>query len=98
MQRESMVVGICTLELFLPNNGSLKDKRRIVKSIKDRMKHRFNISISEIDDQELWQKSVLGIACVGNDRGHIHQTLDRVISTIRGTPLVEVIDYHLEML
>jgi uncharacterized protein YlxP (DUF503 family) len=93
-----MVVGICTVELFLPNNGSLKDKRRIVKSIKDRMKQRFNVSVAEIDDQELWQKTVLGIACVSNDKGHINQTLDRVVGMIRTTPMVEVVEYHLEMI
>ena len=93
-----MFIGVCTVELFLPSNRSLKDKRRIVKSLKDRMKQRFNISIAEIDDQDLWQKTVLGIACVGNDKSHINQTLDRVMGTIRTTPWVEVVEYHLEMI
>jgi len=93
-----MVVGVCTIELYLPNNGSLKDKRQIVKSLKERTKRRFNVSIAEIDDQDLWQKTVLGIACVSNDKSHINQTLDKVIAMIRGTPPVEVVQYHLEII
>ena len=92
-----LVVGICTVELFLPHNGSLKDKRQIVKSMKDRMKRQFNVSVSEIDDQDLWQKTVFGIACVGNERSHVNEVLDKVISMIRSTPRVEVVQCHLEM-
>lgn len=93
-----MIIGTCTIELFLPENGSLKDKRQILKSLKDRVKRRFNVSIAEVEDQDLWQKAVLGIACVGNRKDHVHSMLDKVIGTIRGTPQVEVVDYRLEMM
>ncbi|MBI3811594.1 MAG: DUF503 domain-containing protein [Nitrospirae bacterium] len=93
-----MIIGICTVELFLPESGSLKDKRQVIKSLKDRLKQRFNISISEVDDQDLWQKAVLGVACVGNRKDFINEVLDKVIGAIRGTPSVEITDYRLELL
>jgi uncharacterized protein len=92
-----MIVGICTVELFLPDNGSLKDKRRVLKSLKERLKQRFNVSIAEVDDQDLWQRTVVGIACVGNRKDYVNEVLDKVIGAIRGTPRVEIIDCRLEM-
>jgi len=93
-----MIVGICTIELYLPDNGSLKDKRQVLKSLKDRLKRRFNVSIAEVDDQDLWQKTVVGVACVGNRKDYVNEVLDKVIGAIRGTPRVEIIDYRLEMM
>ncbi len=93
-----MIVGTCTIELFLPGNGSLKEKRRTLKSIKDRIQHRFNVSIAEVEDQDLWQKAVLGIACVGNQKAHVNEVLDKVLRAIRGTPEVEVMNSRLEMI
>lgn len=93
-----MVVGVCRIELHLPNGGSLKGKRQVLKSIKDRVKYRFNVSIAEIDDQDLWQKAVLAVACVSNQQRHVRQTLDEVIGLIRGNPMVEVLQCDLEMM
>ncbi|MBI3597602.1 MAG: DUF503 domain-containing protein [Nitrospirae bacterium] len=93
-----MIIGVCTIELFLPDNGSLKDKRQVLKSLKDRVKQRFNVSIAEVDDQDLWQKTVIGVACVGNRKDYVNEVLDKVIGAIRGTPRVDIIDYHLELL
>jgi uncharacterized protein YlxP (DUF503 family) len=93
-----MIVGICSIELFLPESGSLKDKRQVIKSLKDRIKRRFNVAIAEVDDQDLWQKTVLGVACVGNRKDYINEVLDKVIGAIRGTPSVEIMDYRLELL
>jgi uncharacterized protein YlxP (DUF503 family) len=92
-----MVIGICTVELFLPGTASLKDKRRILKSIKDRLRQRFNVSVAEIDEQELWQKSVLGMACVGNEKKFVNQVLDQAMGLIGGTPQVEVVRSRLEL-
>lgn len=89
-----MIVGILTVEFFLPDSGSLKDKRQVVKSLKDRVNRRFNVSIAEVGDQDLWQKAVLGIACVGTDTSFVSQVLDKVVDTIRGVPLVQVVDYR----
>jgi uncharacterized protein YlxP (DUF503 family) len=59
-----MIIGVLTLELHLPESNSLKSKRIIIKSLKDRIKNKFNVSIAEIDGNDLWQRCVLGAACV----------------------------------
>lgn len=92
-----MIVGVLTVELFLPNNGSLKDKRQVVKSLKQRVKNKFNVSIAEVGEQDLWQKSVLGVACVGTDTAFVNQVLDSVMNVIQGTPLVQVVDYRMDL-
>jgi uncharacterized protein YlxP (DUF503 family) len=93
-----MVVGVSRIELHLPNGASLKGKRQVVKSLKDRIKHRFNVSIAEVDDQDLWQKTVLAVACVGNAHSHVQQIMDQVIGVVRGTPEVEVLRCDVEMM
>lgn len=92
-----MIVGVLTVELFLPSNGSLKDKRQVVKSLKQRVKNKFNVSIAEVGEQDLWQKSVLGVACVGTDTAFVNQVLDSVMNVIQGTPLVQVVDYRMDL-
>ena len=69
----------------------------MLRSLKDRVKRKFNVSIAEVGDQDLWQRSVLGIACVGNDRGKINQVLDQVLNLVRGVPSIEILDFRLEM-
>lgn len=91
-----MIVGVCTIELFLPANRSLKDKRRVLKSLKDRINQKFNVAIAEVADNELWQKSVLGIASVGNRKDQVNAVLDKVAGVIRGNPQVEIVQSRME--
>ena len=63
-----MVVGVLRLTLFLPENHSLKGKRQVLRSIKDRVRNKFNVSIAESDGHDMWQRAELGICQVGNDR------------------------------
>jgi uncharacterized protein YlxP (DUF503 family) len=93
-----MIVGLLTLELHLPESNSLKSKRMIVKSLKDRIKNKFNVSIAEIDANDLWQRCVLGAACVANGTKIINQTLNGVREMVVNTPSVELIDSMMEML
>ncbi len=93
-----MIVGILTLELYLPEANSLKSKRCIIKSLKDRIKNKFNVSIAEIDANDLWQRSVLGAACVANETRAINQILNSVRNKVLNTPSVELIDSRMEML
>lgn len=72
------VIGLCTLELFIGEANSLKDKRRALKSMLERVRSRFNVSIAEVGQQELWQRSTVAFACVSNERAHA----DRVISSV----------------
>jgi len=93
-----MVVGLCTVELFMAGSQSLKDKRQVLHSLKDRLRGKFNLSIAEVDGQDLWQSAVLGMACVANDGGHVNQVLDQALNTIRGMSAVEVVQTQLELL
>jgi uncharacterized protein YlxP (DUF503 family) len=74
-----MVVGVVRLELALPGNGCLKDKRRVVKSLVDRLRHRFNVSVAEVDHQNAHRRATVAVACVSGDRTVCGQVLEAVI-------------------
>ena len=93
-----MVVGLCTVELHLPDGHSLKAKRQVLSSLKTRLRGRFNISVAEVGDQDLWQKSILGIVCIANETGRVNQVLDQVLNAIRANPLLELLQSRIEML
>ncbi len=93
-----MIVGILTIEIHISEAHSLKEKRFILKSLKDRIRNKFNVSIAEIDANDLWQRCVLGVACIANETKIINQMLDRVKNIILDTPTVELIDSRMEML
>jgi len=73
-----MIVGCSRLELFFGESHSLKDKRQILKSIIERVKYRFNVSVVELDDHDLWQKSTIGISCVNRAESQVRRTLNEV--------------------
>jgi uncharacterized protein YlxP (DUF503 family) len=77
-----MFVGVYELEIFIPSSSSLKDKRLVVKSIKDRIRNKFNVSIAEVDYQDKWQRAKLGIATVSNDLAAINQVFDEIFRII----------------
>ena len=93
-----MVVGICEIILHLPENHSLKGKRQVLRSIKDQVRRRFNVSVAETEDQDLWQRAVLGIACVGNAHQIVNQTLDYVLNFIENLHLAVISDYRIEII
>lgn len=93
-----MVVGVCTVELWIPESQSLKDKRQVLHSLKDRLRGKFNLSVAEVDGQDLWQKAVLGMACVANDGSHIEQVLEQALNVMKSMPTVEVVRVHRELL
>jgi uncharacterized protein YlxP (DUF503 family) len=78
-----MTVGIARLTLFLPNSHSLKEKRMVLRRIKDRARQKFNLSIAEVGDNDLWQRVVLGVALVGNDRRFVESALDEIVRFVR---------------
>lgn len=93
-----MIVGLCTVELYLPDGHSLKAKRQILLSLKDRLRDKFNVSVAEVGEQDLWQKAVLGIACVANEGGYVNQVLDQAVNLVRSMPAVELVQFRIEML
>ena len=93
-----MVIGLCTVELHIPYGHSLKEKRKVVKGLKDRLRRKFNISVAEIDDQDLWQRAVLAIACVANEGAYVNKVLDQALNLVRSVTLLEVIHHRIELL
>ena len=94
-----MHVGVCRIRVRLPENLSLKGKRRVLKSITSRVASKFNISVAEVDDQDLWQLATLGISCVSNDKRHANEILSRVVNFITDSRFeVEILDYEIEIL
>lgn len=93
-----MTVGICTVELFIPDGHSLKDKRRVLQSVKSRVREKFNVSVAEVGEQDLWQKSILGLACVANESAHVNQVLDQAVNLIRAVPAIQLVRSHIELL
>jgi hypothetical protein len=77
-----MFVGVLRLTLHLPEPGSLKSKRHLLRSAIDRVKGKFNVSVAEVGGNDLWQRSVVGVAAVGNDHGFVNETLDKVTSFV----------------
>jgi hypothetical protein len=78
-----MVVGIVSLRFVIPGSHSLKDKRRSLRAVKDRLRAQFNVSIAEVDAQDVWQTAVLGLSAVGTDRAYVEGLLDQAIQMVR---------------
>ena len=94
-----MNIGVCKVTLRLPENASLKGKRQVVKSIISRVQNRYNVSVAEIDDQDLWQLATLGITCVSNDRRHVNEILSKVADFIGQSRFeAELVDYQIEIM
>jgi uncharacterized protein YlxP (DUF503 family) len=93
-----MVVGVETIELYILGSQSLKDKRQVLHSLKDRLHGKFNLSVAEVDGQDLWQKAVIGLACVANEAGHVNQVLEQALNMIKSIPAIEVARTHRELL
>ena len=93
-----MVIGVCHLDFRIPENQSLKGKRHVLRKMIDRVRNRFNVAISEVGDNDLWQRGQIGICTVGNDRRHINSSLDKVIDFIEKMNLVEMVQTEMEII
>ncbi len=93
-----MKVGALRVELLVPGAKSLKDKRRAVKSLKDRIRHKFNVSVAEVDHHEAWQRTALGVAVAGADGPYVRKVLDEVLKLMRRDPSAQVASHEIETL
>jgi uncharacterized protein len=93
-----MIVGIIRLRVRLPGNHSLKGKRRVVKSLIGQVRSRFNVAVSEIALNDVWQRAEIGISTIGNSQPIINSVLDKVLEFIERTCLVEIIDTDIEII
>jgi uncharacterized protein len=92
-----MIVGTLRVRLLLRQARSLKDKRQVVKSIKDRLRNGFNVSVAEVDQQDNRQLAVLGIAMVSNEAHHLKTALGQIVQALRVHPVAEFLDHEMEV-
>lgn len=92
-----MIVGVLRIELVIYEACSLKDKRRVVKGLKDRLAGKFNVSIAEVEALDSRQRAVLGIAVVGNESRFVRSCLDKIVDYVRLAPSLNLVDYSTEL-
>jgi uncharacterized protein YlxP (DUF503 family) len=92
-----MIVGTLQVRLLLREARSLKDKRQVVKSIKDRLHNEFNVSIAEVEELDNRQLAVLGMAMVSNEAHHLKQALGHIVECLRKHPVAELIGQEIEV-
>ena len=81
------VIALLSLEIHIPDAHSLKDKRMVVRRVKDRLRSNFNVSVAEVEHQELWQRSLISVVTVGSDEQSVQQTLNQALDDVeRSTP------------
>ncbi len=94
-----MNVGVCKISLRLPENHSLKGKRGVLKSITTRIRSKFNVSVAEVEDHDLWQLAALGICCVSNNQRYTNEVLSKVVDFVSGGRFdIEIVDYEIEIM
>ena len=91
-----MIVLVGEVQLYLPESRSLKDKRQVLKSLKDRLHNRFNVSVAEVDHSELWQRSTLALAVVSIGMDHADEVISKAIRYIEEEGRVQVLDASVE--
>ncbi len=94
-----MNIGVCQISLRIPENSSLKGKRQVLKSITSRIRNKFNVSVAEVGDNELWQLATIGVCYVSNDGRHTNQVLSKVVDFVVKSHFdVEMLDYEIEII
>ena len=86
----------CFVQIYIGDSRSLKDKRQVLNSLKERIRNRFNAAVSEVDEQELWQRAALGIAVVSSAVQHCDEMLAKIVNFIEGDHRVQIIDYQID--
>jgi hypothetical protein len=93
-----MVVGLLTLELHFPGARSLKDKRQVLRGLQARIRKQFNVSVAEVEFQDLWQRARLAVVAVNTDQVHLESTLQSVAGEAASARDAELVDQQLEVL
>jgi uncharacterized protein YlxP (DUF503 family) len=94
-----VIIGACRVELRLAENHSLKGKRQVVKSVSARLQNQFNLAVAEIEEHDVWQTAVLGLACVTNRGEHAHAMLEKAVDFVEGLRIdAELTDYQIELI
>ncbi len=93
-----MVIGLLTLELHFPGARSLKDKRQALRSLETRIRNRFNVSVAEVEHQDLWQRSRLAVVSVNTDHTHLESTLSSIAGEAGNARDILLVDAQTELL
>ena len=94
-----MFIGVGRYELFIPSSRSLKDKRQVVRSVTQTVRKKFNVAVAEVDHQDLWQRTALGVSCLAESVSHCQRVLAEVERTIARTAIGsgEIVDREIEI-
>ena len=92
-----MVVGVCELDLLIPGSSSLKEKRFVLRSLKDRLRNRWNVAVTESAHHDLWQRATLCVVTVSNDSAVVHSVLSKVSNFVEKNARVELLDVRVEL-
>lgn len=93
-----MVIGVCTVDLLIPESHNLKEKRHVLRSMLEGLRSKFNVSAAEVDHLDLWQRAVIGIACVSNEQKFVDQVLNKITDWIEANPRISVVSIEVEFL
>jgi hypothetical protein len=93
-----MPIGLLTLEIHIPDAQSLKDKRQVLRSLKDRLRGQFNVAVAELEHQELWQRAVVGVVTLSSDAQHVEQSLQAVFAESERLLGRELVGHEIEVL
>ena len=94
----AIVVGLCTLELSIPEANSLKDKRSVLKSMLEGLRGRFNISAAEVEQQDIWRRATVALACVSGSQKFADQVLQGALRWVESNPRVVLMDVQIEFI
>jgi uncharacterized protein YlxP (DUF503 family) len=92
-----VVVGMLKVTMIIPENASLKGKRKVVKSLLGRIRSRYNVAAAEVAGNDLWQRAELGLAVVGNDRRFVNSVLDKLLDYMERETEAEVVDAKMDI-
>jgi len=93
-----MIIGICKVTIHIPGSATLKDRRKIVNSLKDKIRHNFNVSVAEVENSNLWQKATLGITCVSDQKDYLAQTISGILNMIKNNGEILITDSQIDFL
>lgn len=92
-----MVVGTCLADILIEDSNSLKDRRRVVRSIVAHLRRNYNVSVAELGDQRLWQRTLLGVACLASETQSADRLLNKVIRYLDTHPRISLLDCQVEV-
>jgi uncharacterized protein YlxP (DUF503 family) len=93
-----LVIGVLQIEVTIPSANSLKDKRQVLHSLKDRIRRNFNVSVAEVDDNDQWRSAVLAVVMASNDKRYANRVLSKIMDFVGDSRGIIVVDYQLGML